>query len=68
MADREREAERARQEAEREAVLAALRRALGLEVSREELMAELFGVAEVGERAEPEGSVRVEQAGKPRRG
>lgn len=63
----ERERKRAKREAEREALIAALRRDLGLEVSREELIAALFaGYPEVGE-PDLEEPVRVEQAGKPRR-
>ncbi len=61
----ERERKRAKREAEREAVLAALRRDLGLEVSREELIAALF--AGYPGREDLEETVRVEQAGPPRR-
>lgn len=61
-----------KQEAEREEALAALRRELGLDVTREQLLAELFGElvgggVRAGTAAEgpaDDGAVRVEQVGR----
>ena len=56
-----------REEAERETAFAALRRELGLDVTREQLIADLFGELVGGVRAEEPaegGAVRVEQVGR----